>query len=78
MSDRIETVVVVIDKGSQTFQKVGTSAQTMGKQIEQAGVTGERGLTRISKAGAATGAALVALQGSLTIASRYSAEAEAS
>jgi hypothetical protein len=54
--DRIETIVVVTDKGSQTFQKVGSSAEKMGTSIDKAGKTGEQGLNRLSKAGAAAGA----------------------
>jgi hypothetical protein len=40
MAERMETIVVVTDRGSQVFQKVGDSAQKMGTQIETAAMTG--------------------------------------
>jgi hypothetical protein len=78
MSDKTETIVVVTDKGSATFQKVGDSAQKMGTQIDQAGTTGERGLKRLSKAGAVTGAAITALSGTLTCAGEAVLDGQAS
>lgn len=78
MSDRLETVVVVTDKGSQTFTKVGDSATKMGTSIDKATTTGSKGLTNLSKAGAAAGAAFATLSGTLTLAAHANAEAEQS
>jgi hypothetical protein len=66
------------DGASNTFRQVGRSAQDMGRQIDQTGKTGEQSLTRISKAGAVAGAAFTALSGTLSLAARANAEAEAS
>jgi hypothetical protein len=78
MSDRLETIVVVTDKGSQTFVKVGDSATKMGTQIDKGAKTGEQGLTRLNKAGAATASAFTTLGSVIGIAARANAEAEAS
>ncbi len=66
------------DGTSQVFRTVGREAQAMGRTIDQSATQGERSLTRMSKAGAATGAAMAALGGTLRIAAQYNAEAEAS
>jgi mannose/fructose/N-acetylgalactosamine-specific phosphotransferase system component IIB len=78
MTDRLETVVVVTDKGSQTFTKVGDSAQKMGTSIDKAATQGSTSLGRLNKAGAAAGVAFATLSGTLTLAAHANAEAQAS
>jgi hypothetical protein len=78
MSERLETTIVVTDRGSQTFTKVGSSATKMGTDIDKAATTGSRGLNTLSKSGAAAGAAFASLSGVLTLAAHANAEAEAS
>jgi hypothetical protein len=78
MSERLETVILVTDKGSQTFLKVGDSATKMGTSIDRASTQSSASLGRLSKAGAAAGAAFASMAGFLSIASRANADAEAS
>jgi hypothetical protein len=78
MTDRLETVVVVTDKGSQTFTKVGDSATKMGTSIDKAATQGSTSLGRLNKAGAAAGVAFASLSGVLTLAAHANAEAQAS
>ena len=64
--DRLESVVIITDRGSQTFTKIGDSAQQMGASIDKAGMTGERGLSGLSATGAKVRLTFTALQGALS------------
>jgi hypothetical protein len=78
MSERLETVILVTDKGSQTFLKVGDSATKMGKSIERSADSSSTALDRLNKKGLTVGAAFATLSGTLTLASHANAEAQAS
>jgi hypothetical protein len=76
--EQVTITLTAKDGASQTFQKVGRSAQDMGKQIDDAGKRAGTVGDRFNQAGARIGLAFSAAQGALTEFARAAAESEAS